>query len=152
MKHFLVQAQAVMNHIEVLVAFNQIPNLEVTLKPLHDRPEWLDGAQLNVPISFVKDGKIVLNVNPSAVSNFNCDFEKGVISFAARFNGVSLNIVVPIEHINMVRNKASDQPLGFDYRNIPSEYFWTSIINPFVQVAEVKSAEKPKGRPALKLV
>jgi stringent starvation protein B len=50
-----------------------------------------------VPSHFVQDGKIVLNISPSAVRGLTLGNEH--ISFNARFGGVAMDVSVPIEAV-----------------------------------------------------
>jgi len=55
----------------------------------------MEGVQ--VPVQFVQDGQIVLNVSPSAVNNFHMDAEG--VSFSARFSGTPYQIFAPIASV-----------------------------------------------------
>ena len=46
-----------------------------------------------VPQEFVKDGQIVLNIAPRAVTNLSLDGDD--VQFSARFNGMPVDIYVP---------------------------------------------------------
>lgn len=48
-----------------------------------------------VPSQYVDDGKIVLNVSPSAVRDL--DMGNGEITFSGRFGGKPMNCLVPVE-------------------------------------------------------
>jgi len=48
---------------------------------------------VEVPAEFIEDGKIVLNVSPSAVTNL--DMGNDWISFQARFSGSSRQLLLP---------------------------------------------------------
>jgi stringent starvation protein B len=50
-----------------------------------------------VPQEFVKDGQIVLNIAPRAVTNLSLDGD--TVQFSARFNGVPVDLYVPIAGI-----------------------------------------------------
>ena len=52
-----------------------------------------DYAGVAVPGQFVEDGRIVLNVNPSAVMNLVMDND--LISFSARFGGRETDVLIP---------------------------------------------------------
>lgn len=52
----------------------------------------IDGVQ--VPLQFVQDGQIVLNLSPSAVQSLHIDGDG--ISFSARFSGTPHQIYAPI--------------------------------------------------------
>jgi stringent starvation protein B len=54
-----------------------------------------DGVQ--VPTQFVRDGKIVLNISPSAVSGMRIDND--ALTFQARFSGAVYAISVPINAV-----------------------------------------------------
>lgn len=49
---------------------------------------------VEVPVEYIKDGQIVLNLSPNAVGNLNLGNQ--TIQFSARFQGVARNIVVPL--------------------------------------------------------
>ncbi len=50
-----------------------------------------------VPRQYVKDGQIVLNISPGAVSNFAMDNQR--LSCAARFSGRSLKVDIPLDAV-----------------------------------------------------
>lgn len=83
----------------------------------------VDATQANthVPVQFVKDGQIVLNIAPHAVHQF--EMSNDAISFSARFGGVAQNIYVPFASAIGIYAKENGQGLFFDpneYDNIPS--------------------------------
>lgn len=51
------------------------------------------GERTRVPVEFVKDGQIVLNISASATRNLTMNNVE--IQFNARFNGVSREVLVP---------------------------------------------------------
>lgn len=55
---------------------------------------------VRVPPQAIKDGKVVLNIAARAVQNL--DLADDVISFQARFNGVSMLVVVPVSAVDAV--------------------------------------------------
>jgi len=50
--------------------------------------------QVQIPTQFVQDGQIVLNISPSAVTQFSMDNQQ--LSFNARFGGQPMQVYVPI--------------------------------------------------------
>ncbi|OBX11229.1 ClpXP protease specificity-enhancing factor [Gallibacterium genomosp. 3] len=50
--------------------------------------------EVEVPVEYVRDGQIVLNLSPNAVGNLSLGNEK--ILFSARFQGVIRHIVIPL--------------------------------------------------------
>ena len=69
-------------------------------------------AKTRVPAGFVKDGKIVLNINAGATRNLTLDNDW--IQFSARFGGVSHEISVPIERIAAIFARENGQGLHFE--------------------------------------
>ena len=68
-------------------------------------------AQTRVPLEYVKDGEIVLNVSPDATRNLKIDND--LIRFSARFNGVSQEIAVPVVAVKGIFARESGQGLAF---------------------------------------
>lgn len=55
---------------------------------------------VEVPTQFVKDGKIVLNINPQAV--FGMAMGNRAVEFKAKFGGVPYHIYVPVSAIKAI--------------------------------------------------
>ena len=70
----------------------------------------------DVPLQFVKDGQIVLNLAPHAVHQLH--MSNDAITFSARFGGVSTNLYIPIRAVLGIYAKENGQGLFFD----PEEY------------------------------
>jgi stringent starvation protein B len=68
-------------------------------------------ASVEVPMEFVKNGEIVLNVSFDATSSLRLgnDF----IEFKARFGGVARDIVVPIDHVIAIYARENGQGMAF---------------------------------------
>ena len=64
-----------------------------------------------LPMDFVQDGQIVLNVNPSAIRNFYMDDE--AVSFNARFSGQPIDIYVPMQAIMAIYAREDGQGMAF---------------------------------------
>jgi stringent starvation protein B len=79
------------------------PNRPYLIRALYDwildngmAPHLLVNAmhpQAQVPADFVQDGKIVLNISPTAVRGLTLGNDG--VSFSARFGGVSMEVAVP---------------------------------------------------------
>ena len=105
--------------------------------------------EVNVPQQFANDGKIVLNIAPEAVANFelNHDF----LSFSARFSGKSLDIYIPMNSIVAIYARENDQGIMFS----PNMYGDGSAPNTGDVDGDGPDDEPPtppKGRPNLKVV
>lgn len=96
----------------------------------------LDGVQ--VPLEYINDGKIVLNIDPDAVHNFHADNEW--ISFSARFSGKQMELFIPIIAVLAIYGKENNEGMFF------TDDEETSPTSP-------KKTSSPKQkRPGLKIV
>ena len=64
-----------------------------------------------VPMEYVKDGQIVLNIGPVAVERFKMGNE--LIEFSARFNGAGREISIPIGAVSAIYARENGQGLSF---------------------------------------
>ena len=70
-----------------------------------------------VPMEYVKNGEIVLNVSPDATRNLKIGND--LLQFSARFAGVSREISVPINTIGGIFAKETGQGLSFQTSPAP---------------------------------
>jgi stringent starvation protein B len=100
-----------------------------------------------VPVQFVQDGQIVLNIVPHAVNQLLMSNE--AITFSARFGGVSKDIYVPIQAVLGLYARENGQGLFFDpdeYNNIqPTE-------NALESETETQESDVPKKKPSLRIL
>jgi stringent starvation protein B len=68
-------------------------------------------ASVHVPMEFVKNGEIVLNVSPDATSALRLGDE--YVEFKARFGGVAREIVVPVTHVIAIYARENGQGMAF---------------------------------------
>ena len=68
-------------------------------------------ATVQVPMEFVKNGEIVLNVSMDATSALRLGNE--FIEFKARFGGVPRDIVVPVTHVVAIYARENGQGMAF---------------------------------------
>lgn len=66
-----------------------------------------------VPREFVRDGKIVLNIDYEATNRLNIGNED--ISFQARFGGVPRDILIPIGNVVAIYARENGNGMVFDY-------------------------------------
>ncbi|USA53156.1 ClpXP protease specificity-enhancing factor [Acinetobacter sp. C32I] len=100
----------------------------------------------DVPLQFVKDGQIVLNLAPHAIHQLH--MSNDAITFSARFGGVAKEIYVPIRAVLGIYARENGQGLFFD----PSEYAETeeTAVTP---VEETKQeTETTKKKPSLRIL
>lgn len=97
--------------------------------------------QVDIPQQFANDGKIVLNISPSAVNDFYLGHD--AISFKARFSGSSLNIMVPMNSILAIYTRENDKGIMFS----PEMYEGEITPDP-----DDEPPKPNKGRPSLRVV
>ena len=68
-------------------------------------------AQTRVPMEFVKDGEIVLNISEDAAHRLTLGNE--AIQFAARFSGVSRECSIPVAAVTGIFARENSQGLFF---------------------------------------
>lgn len=109
----------------------------------------VDATQPNtmVPEQFIQDGQIVLNIVPHAVHKLHIGNE--VITFSARFGGVSRDIYVPLNAVLGIYARENGQGLFFD----PNEYEGTQITEDTLESTTTsEETEQPKKKPSLRLL
>lgn len=110
-------------------------------------------VQTRVPMAYVKDGKIVLNLSYSATKDLLIGNE--AITFSARFGGVSNNLYVPIGAVSGIFARENGQGMFFQAEAeesvTPSDATPSDIAE---QNVAADAAEKPPAakKPFLKLV
>lgn len=77
----------------------------------------VDG-QTRVPMAYVKDGEIVLNLSYGATKDLHIDNE--AIVFSARFGGVSQNLYVPIHAVKGIFARENGQGMFFEIEATPA--------------------------------
>ena len=108
-------------------------------------------ANTRVPMEYVKNGEIVLNISYTATHHLKIDND--LITFSARFGGVSREIVIPIHAVIGIFSKESGQGMFFQ-REEPQPVEDSEKL----PVGSVSSTEEPPpegpkpGRSHLKVV
>jgi len=101
-----------------------------------------------VPMEFVRNGEIVLNISFGATSGLKMDND--AVAFKARFGGVSREIYVPVENVLAVYASENGQGMAFevDLSEASEESEEPAaeveeISKPVLGLASVKSAPAP---------
>lgn len=101
-----------------------------------------------IPMEYVKNGEIVLNVSLNATRNLTINNE--LIQFSARFNGVSREVTIPVDRVQGIFARENGQGAFFTVES-PAAL----AAAPAIPVAEA-DAEPPKppaaGRTRLRVV
>jgi stringent starvation protein B len=108
-------------------------------------------GKMQVPMEYVKNGEIVLNVSYNACRNLviTNDF----ISFSARFNGVSRDIEIPVGAVISIFSRENGEGMGFEYEGDATEGAPESA--PESNANDEPPQEpppRPTGRPQLRVV
>ena len=114
--------------------------------------------EVDVPRQFANDGKIVLNIAPTAVANFELNHD--YVSFNARFSGQSLSLYIPVSAILAIYARENDQGIMFSanmYAESKDDSQGSSISSIESGDGDDKGPDDeppkpPKGRPKLKVV
>ncbi|SDK66179.1 stringent starvation protein B [Methylophilus rhizosphaerae] len=97
-------------------------------------------AQTRVPMAYVKNGEIVLNINYTAVKDLHIDNE--AVVFSARFNGVAQHIYVPIGRVAGIFARENSQGMFFEVTDGSSPEPEKKAVAPQPAVAEASGARK----------
>ena len=100
----------------------------------------------DVPLQFVKDGQIVLNLAPHAVHQLLMGNE--AISFSARFSGAAKDIYVPMTAVLGIYARENGQGLFFD----PAEYADIEDTHVAQSSETKKEAEPSKKKTSLRIL
>jgi stringent starvation protein B len=103
-------------------------------------------AQTRVPVSFVKNGEIVLNVSRGATRKLTIDNEW--VQFTARFNGASQEVAVPIAAVAGIFAKESGYGFAFTVASDPASSLDAATAPIQADTVEgIPSDNKPRLRP-----
>jgi len=92
-----------------------------------------------VPEEFIEDGKIILNVNPSAVDGLQLGNDD--IFFRARFSGQEMELFVPVNTVMAIYARENGRGMVFN----------DEIEGPD-RPPDLRKSKPEKNRPGLKLV
>ncbi len=99
---------------------------------------------VKVPVQYIQDGKIVLNISPVATQDL--EISNTMLSFSASFSGLGYRIQAPMHAITMIYAKETGQGMAF-----PESEDDTGGDDG--SSSSQKEAEKPKAKkPTLKVV
>ncbi len=111
-------------------------------------------AQTRVPMAYVKDGEIVLNINYSATKNLLIGND--AVTFSARFGGVANDLYVPIRAIKGVFARENGQGMFFQPEPVEEDSVDSEVASqeelPAGSGDDKKDVDPTKKKPFLKLV
>lgn len=94
-----------------------------------------------VPLQYIKDGQIVLNISPGAVMGLN--ITNDAVIFNGRFGGVATDVFVPVGAVLGIYARENGQGMVFEAEEASDE--------PPPETTP-PSPVKPEKRPSLKIV
>jgi stringent starvation protein B len=100
-------------------------------------------AGVIVPTQFVQEGKIVLNLSPTAVRNL--DLGNQEVRFGARFSGVAMEVRVPPAAVLGIYAHENGRGMLFPAEEEPQ-------AEPTPPDAEPEPPRPPRERPTLKVI
>ncbi|MFM9969827.1 MAG: ClpXP protease specificity-enhancing factor [Burkholderiales bacterium] len=110
-------------------------------------------ASTRVPMEYVRDGEIVLNIGPLASNRLQIGQDR--VEFAARFGGVARELSVPIEAIKEIFAKENGQGMAFSITKVDAAKSTDGSIGKNAGPDRDDPATDPPkagGRPALRRV
>ncbi|KQH90063.1 ClpXP protease specificity-enhancing factor [Vibrio fluvialis] len=119
---------------------------------------------VRVPMEYVQDGQIILNVAPRAVGNLELGNDE--VTFNARFGGRPHLVVVPMYAIQAIYARENGAGTMFEpeeaymdaqeagiYEEEPAESGLSEVTSEaLADTAESDEAPRPKGKPSLRVV
>jgi len=96
---------------------------------------------VRVPVDFVKNGEIVLNVSALATSRLLIDND--AISFQARFAGVPRDVYVPMGRVIAVYARENGQGMAFDVPRAMSQPAPRAVEGPVVELPPAPEPPQP---------
>lgn len=98
---------------------------------------------VDVPVEFVKDGKIILNISPRSIGQYVVAEE--YISFGARFQGMLRDLYIPFGAMEAIYTQETGDGVMFQ----EEEYYSAEAYQ--ARIGQSEKAAKPKVKRASKL-
>jgi len=105
-----------------------------------------------VPTEHVQEGKIILNISPSAVQDLH--LENDSVSFSARFSGKAMQVYIPMQAVMALYSMENGKGMMFpeEEDSEASESDENLGQNPELEESENQPAKDKKKAPFLKVV
>jgi stringent starvation protein B len=103
-------------------------------------------ANTRVPMEYVKNGEVVLNISPDAAHRLTLGDD--VVQFAARFNGVSRECSIPVTAVSGIFARENSQGMFFPPETAaPAD----AVASPAASTTNPQPPS-PGGKPKLQIV
>jgi stringent starvation protein B len=110
-------------------------------------------SRTSVPMEYVREGEIVLNIGPLAASKLNIGNE--FIECTARFSGVVREVIIPVSAVIAIYARESGQGMTFDVESPalrPDVDGQVENVRPEIPDPELPDPVRPGGKPVLRRV
>ncbi|TLX52133.1 ClpXP protease specificity-enhancing factor [Pseudoalteromonas ruthenica] len=104
-----------------------------------------DFPNVQVPTQFVQDGQIVLNISPSAVTQFSMD--NVLLTFNARFGGQPMQVYVPMGAVLAIYARENGEGTVFTQDETYEEQERSGVTP-----SQPQSEELPEPQPGLEAI
>ncbi|ENE5172166.1 ClpXP protease specificity-enhancing factor [Vibrio cholerae] len=115
---------------------------------------------VKVPLEYVQDGQIILNVAPRAVGNLELGNDE--VTFNARFSGRPHLVIVPIYAVQAIYARENGagtmfepEPAYLDMMDFPEEIHSDDSLIELesdIAVEHTEETSRPRGKPSLRVV
>ncbi len=120
---------------------------------------------VRVPVEFVQDGQIILNIAPRAVGNLELGNE--AVTFSARFSGRPHSVIVPLYAVQAIYARENGagtmfepeeaymdeyQEPGIEEVTEESQPLSVATDNDELDASSDEQPPRPKGRPSLRVI
>ncbi|HGS4548621.1 TPA: ClpXP protease specificity-enhancing factor [Vibrio cholerae] len=115
---------------------------------------------VKVPLEYVQDGQIILNVAPRAVGNLELGNDE--VTFNARFGGRPHLVIVPIYAVQAIYARENGagtmfepEPAYLDMMDFPEEIHSDDSLIELesdIAVEHTEETSRPRGKPSLRVV
>ena len=108
-----------------------------------------DFPAVQVPTQFVQDGQIVLNISPSAVTQFAMDNQQ--LSFNARFGGQPMQVYVPMGAVLAIYARENGEGTVFTAEEfIEDEDDFAPVLESVETPDDITPDDEPPAKPEKK--
>ena len=111
-------------------------------------------SRTRVPVEYVKNGEITLNIAPTAVHKMQIGNE--MVEFSARFGGAARQISVPVANVYALYARETGHGMTFDVDAPKSAVQSVAEVEPTTTAGQDVPPEPPRpssgGRPSLRRV
>ena len=109
-----------------------------------------DYINVDVPQEFVKDGKIILNISPRSIGQYNVTDE--YISFNARFQGILRDVSLPFGSVEAIYAQETGDGFIFQPEKFYDQNQYSLRLSQLNQEDKTQKTDKSRRRSHLKLV